>query len=301
MQDAEITERALEAFDDLHHELGIFMDSVATWFQTNPRLSRGSFPIVHSVKKRLKDRSHLQEKIERKSSPERIIDASSLSSEVTDLTGVRVLHIHQDQMTFIHAEIMNKVYIKNDWHLNERPRAYTWDQESSEFFGTLDLEVVLKPSSYTSVHYVVRPKPKSNICCEIQVRTLFEEVWGEVDHVLNYPNQTSIVACREQLRVLAKIVGAGTRLVDSIFRSIPAPDPPVNSETPTAGGTELAKPSAGAPTSHEVPPAPVQVIHSTALDHADMDPALLAELRAETPNSLEALGAPEAARLNAAL
>lgn len=116
---------------------------------------------------------------------------------------------------------MNKINIKNDWHLHEKPKAYTWDQESSEFFKRLDLEVILKPSSYTSVHYVIRPKPFSRICCEIQVRTLFEEVWGEVDHVLNYPNETSIVACREQLRVLAKIAGAGTRLVDSIFRSIP--------------------------------------------------------------------------------
>ena len=26
------------------------------------------------------------------------------------------------------------------------------------------------------------------------VRTLFEEIWGEVDHALNYPNKTSIVS-----------------------------------------------------------------------------------------------------------
>jgi putative GTP pyrophosphokinase len=64
-----------------------------------------------------------------------------------------------------------------------------------------------------------RPRVDSPICCEIQVRTLFEEIWGEVDHALNYPNVSDNLACREQLRVLAKLVGAGSRLVDSIFRT----------------------------------------------------------------------------------
>ncbi len=58
-----------------------------------------------------------------------------------------------------------------------------------------------------------------SIACEIQVRTLFEEVWGEIDHVLNYPEPTNSIACTEQLRVLAKMVGAGTRLAEAIFRS----------------------------------------------------------------------------------
>ena len=48
---------------------------------------------------------------------------------------------------------------------------------------------------------------------------LFEEIWGEIDHTINYPYPTEIVACKEQLRVLAKLVSTGTRLADSIFRT----------------------------------------------------------------------------------
>lgn len=81
------------------------------------------------------------------------------------------------------------------------------------------LPVESKESFYTSIHYLVRPRKDSDICCEIQVRTLFEEIWGEVDHSLNYPYETSNIACREQILVLAKLVGAGSRLVDAIFRS----------------------------------------------------------------------------------
>jgi ppGpp synthetase/RelA/SpoT-type nucleotidyltranferase len=105
-----------------------------------------------------------------------------------------------------------------DWVLAEKPKAYTWDPESRDFFSGLELEVLVKESFYTSVHYVVKPRVDSDLSCEIQVRTLFEEVWGEIDHQLNYPVESKSIACKEQLRVLARLVGAGSRLADAIFR-----------------------------------------------------------------------------------
>ena len=45
-----------------------------------------------------------------------------------------------------------------------------------------------------------------SICCEIQVRTLFEEIWGEIDHTINYPHSTESIACKEQLKVLTKLI-----------------------------------------------------------------------------------------------
>ena len=97
--------------------------------------------------------------------------------------------------------------------------AYTWDPELQQFFGTVGLGTSFRESHYTSVHYVVKPNAAVPISCEIQVRTLFEEVWGEIDHLLNYPEPTKSVACREQIKVLAKVVGAGTRLTEAIFKS----------------------------------------------------------------------------------
>jgi len=215
-------EQALAAFDERTHEFSIFMNGVEKWFGTHPRLSKGPVPVIHSVKSRLKDRDHLQDKIARKESGGPPIDATSLFSRITDIAGVRVLHLYQEQARVIHEEITDKIHKKGDWVLNEAPRAYTWDPESTDFFAGMGLEVRLKDTFYTSVHYLVRPRADSPLCCEIQVRTLFEEIWGEVDHALNYPNPTEVVACQEQLRVLTKVVGAGSRLVDSIFRTAAA-------------------------------------------------------------------------------
>ncbi|MFA7268443.1 MAG: RelA/SpoT domain-containing protein [Sterolibacterium sp.] len=210
---------ALTAVQEKSHELSLFMEGVGKWFLTHPKLNCSDLPIVHSVKMRLKNSSHLRGKLERKWSNEVSIGPDNVFEKITDLAGVRVLHVYQDQFPKIHAEILNKVVNLKDWYLAEPPRAYTWDPESKQFFENAGITVHVKESFYTSVHYLVRPRADSPICCEVQVRTLFEEIWGEVDHALNYPQPSEIISCREQLRVLAKLVGAGSRLVDSIFRS----------------------------------------------------------------------------------
>jgi len=89
----------------------------------------------------------------------------------------------------------------------------------------------VKESFYTSIHYVVKPRKDSEVSCEIQVRTLFEEIWGEIDHAINYPHPTDSLSCREQIRVLARLVGAGSALADSIFRIHAQENPPTDQKT----------------------------------------------------------------------
>lgn len=219
MDKQECINSALTAYDDKHHDLTIFLEGIQKWFASHPTLSQPGFPVVHSVKARMKNRLHLQGKLERKWDDIESITRDNIFNRITDLAGVRVLHLYQDQFPKIHNEILNKVTVLKDWYLPEEPKAYTWDPESKQFFEDLGIKVDIKESFYTSVHYLIKPRQDSPICCEIQVRTLFEEIWGEVDHTLNYPTKSENLSCREQLRVLAKMVGAGSRLVDSIFRS----------------------------------------------------------------------------------
>ena len=123
-----------------------------------------------------------------------------------------------EQLASIHRAIDGHCQ-QGHWVLHEKPKAYTWDPEFRGLLEGYGFETLVKESHYTSIHYVVKPNENVAISCEIQVRTLFEEVWGEIDHVLNYPTPTESVACREQLLVLAKMVGAATRLAEAIFRS----------------------------------------------------------------------------------
>jgi putative GTP pyrophosphokinase len=217
--DSALVERCLDAYRSSRHQINVFGGSVLEFITTHPKLTGGRLPIVHSVRYRVKDEEHLREKIIRKKVQEnRDITPENLFTEVTDLAGVRVLHLYTGQFSEIHAAI-EKQWKDGHWAAHETPMAYTWDPESQQFFESLGLATSIKESHYTSVHYVVKPNHALPITCEIQVRTLFEEAWGEIDHVLNYPQSTESIACREQIRVLAKVVGAGTRLADAIFRS----------------------------------------------------------------------------------
>jgi len=208
-------------YNDNQHRLIQLQASVEAYFTNHPQLNAKPFPIIHTIKTRIKDPNHLRDKIERKLKKDIIVTKDNLFSEITDLIGLRVLHLYQDQFPIIHQEIL-KYIEEGDWVFVEEPIALTWDPESQKMYDELKIKTDIRPTFYTSVHYLIKPNTSNPnpICCEIQVRTLFEEIWGEIDHNINYPHPTKNVACKEQLRVLSKLVSTGTRLADSIFRTL---------------------------------------------------------------------------------
>lgn len=178
--------------------------------------------LVHSFKSRIKTESSLRDKLRRK-----FIDAKAtgtpvsitpenLLTEINDLAGLRVLHLHPRQIKEIDQHI-RALLVEEKLGLCEEPFARTWDDEYRRFFQECGFETQPSPSLYTSVHYVVESSSRKTTSCEIQVRTLMEEVWGEVEHSINYPHKIDNLACREQLKVLARVTSSATRLVDSIF------------------------------------------------------------------------------------
>lgn len=205
---------ALEKFRSQRHRIELFAKTVLGYFVSHPDLA----DVVHSVKLRVKGENNLLGKLKRKQAEGVTIDSNNLFEMVTDLAGVRVFHVHAGQFSDIHQAIMSQV-ATGDWVLHEPPKAFSWDPEATDFYRSFGFEPEIRPTFYTSIHYLVQPSEGSDLCCELQVRTLFEEIWGEVDHSMNYPVPIESVACREQLRALSKLVGTGGRLVDSIIRS----------------------------------------------------------------------------------
>lgn len=196
----------------------LFIQSVEADFSSEPSLNSGIPSIIHSTRSRLKDEDHLAEKINRKRSEGKVIDETNLFTSITDFAGLRILHLYQNQFSEIHRFIMQQIKTKT-WRILEKPIAYTWDPDSINYFKQFKLRTALKPSYYTSVHYLLAPaNDEQGVSCEVQVRTLFEEAWGEIDHSINYPKPTEILASIEQLKVLSRLVSTGSRLADAIFK-----------------------------------------------------------------------------------
>ena len=145
---------------------------------------------AHSLKYRVKDPIHLIRKIVRKSKerPDARIDATNYCSEITDLVGVRILHLYKDDWQPIHD------FIRKMWSLKEGEEPIAYIRQGDEIDSALSgcCTVKTHPRGYRSLHYVIEYAPtKATVNAEIQVRTLFEEAWSEIDHQLNYPELTA--------------------------------------------------------------------------------------------------------------
>jgi putative GTP pyrophosphokinase len=213
---------SIETLVDLYREkkrlFELFSQQVASEFTTHPALNTGTPTVIHSVRTRLKAETHFAEKVSRKRAEGRNINTENLFSEITDCAGIRILHLYQNQFGDIQEFIAKKLKTRT-WKLLEKPIAYTWDPESVDYFKSYGLRTSVKSSYYTSVHFLIAPaNSQDGVCCEVQVRTLFEEIWGEIDHSINYPKPSEKVASVEQLRVLSKLVSTGSRLADAIFK-----------------------------------------------------------------------------------
>src|SRR5260370_41756092 len=121
-------------------------------------------------------------------------------------------------MEQIHSHLMD-VILEQQYKLIEEPTANCWDVEYEAIYKGLGIATHSRESMYTTVHYVVESNQRTKITCEIQVRTLMDEVWGEVSHRVNYPLESAKDICKDQLKILARLTTGCTRLVDSIFKS----------------------------------------------------------------------------------
>ena len=179
---------------------------------------------VHSLRWRAKDPSHLKDKLQRKlkkaieSGQDFDVSVDNYPEKINDLAGLRILHLHTSQIVDIDKEL-NSIFRDHRYEVIEPAKARTWDDEYRKYYQGVGIDIVDSPKMYTSVHYVVSPNRDKKLTCEIQVRTLAEELWGEVDHSMNYPHETKIASCREQIKVLARVTSSCSRLVDSIYTS----------------------------------------------------------------------------------
>ncbi len=162
---------------------------------------------VHSVKFRVKDPEHLIEKIirKKKSDNNSDINLDNYKTELTDLIGLRVLHLFKVDFEVIHE------YISNTWDLNSTATANHRegdDPETLDRFQKLGFNLKVHPAGYRSLHYIVKTTPtKITFFAEIQVRTIYEEAWSEIDHTIRYPYNTDNNLINQFLMILNRLSG----------------------------------------------------------------------------------------------
>ena len=204
-------DEAARYFMNRQHLFKPFAQSLMAYFENSPELGN----LIHFMKYRIKDEASLRAKLEKILTNE---GGQDLVGKVTDFAGVRIIHLHMDQLPIIHSLVLD-ILQEQEYDLLGTPKAYCWDREYEELFRQIGVETEHRDSMYMTVHYDIKANQRSRVTCELQVRSLMEELWGEVSHRVNYPEESLSVSCQDQLKVLARLTSGCGRLVDSIFKT----------------------------------------------------------------------------------
>lgn len=147
------------------------------------------FTGVHSVRWRVKDTFGLLKKILRKNleaEPKdkwKNISSKNYTTVVSDLIGVRALHLLKEDC-FIIDEQIRETWETNQISIFKR----SGDRELTEIIERGAKEEIHN-AGYRSIHYdLVYSPEKKPIYVEVQVRTIFQEGWSEIDHKVKYPD-----------------------------------------------------------------------------------------------------------------
>lgn len=158
---------------------------------------------VHSITARVKDRQSLEDKLRRPdSSYEKLCD-------LTDTSGIRIITYFADEVDSIASIIKSEFEIDKD--------------------NSLDKRAILDPDrfGYLSLHYVANlSKPRlqlteykkySECKVEIQIRSILQHTWAEIEHDLGYKNKMSIP--RQLQRRFFQLAGH-LELADELFTQL---------------------------------------------------------------------------------
>lgn len=172
---------------------------------------------IHSVKSRVKDSEHLIEKIIRKTEDRKRkygeafkFTIDNYREEITDLIGIRAIHIFKDDWEDIHS------FITKTWKVVEIT-ANVREGDSTRRFEELNIQIKSRKSGYRSVHYLIESFPTNQkVIAEIQVRTIFEEGYGEIDHQLRYSREQIPEVLALNLLLLNRIAGSSDEMASLI-------------------------------------------------------------------------------------
>lgn len=202
----------LKASDEFQKTVKKFEECCRSIMENNPN--------IHSIRCRPKDPEHLIEKIIRKRGKEQAakykgIDENNYIEIVHDLIGLRILVFKKEDWEGVFDEL-TKLFPNDSTGvvgMAESPIAYTRYGDRDIYKGKIHLDYSNK--GYRSQHYVVK---YNGIYCEIQSRTLAEEVFGEFDHIVKYPYRMDNKFLKRYTNTVSKLTDSIDEMMSTCFQ-----------------------------------------------------------------------------------
>jgi ppGpp synthetase/RelA/SpoT-type nucleotidyltranferase len=166
---ADRLEKVLAEYDDrlvLHERFAATCEGLIR------QLLRSENLRVHSVASRVKERSHLAEKLSR------FGKEYATLSDVTDVVGVRVITHFEDEVDRIAGVVQREFLVDPDKSIDKR-KALDPDR-----FGYISLHSIctMRRDRGALAEY----REFAELRCEIQIRSILQHAWAEIEHDLGY-------------------------------------------------------------------------------------------------------------------
>ena len=174
---------------------------------------------INSVRWRTKDPVHLLTKIVRKRKEARekkdstskylSINENNYKKIITDLIGLRAIYLFKFQWKLVDNFICENFKINHDekiviYHAPEDDlKFYYEDGYKKEVSGArLEYSRQKKSSKYRSTHYIIEANFPHDFKLEIQIRSILDEAWGEIDHFIRYPDHQNDEDLQRKMTIL---------------------------------------------------------------------------------------------------
>lgn len=213
-----------EVLEEIYDDYNARLSEVETCARELEEYIRKNMKVpFHSLRCRRKDPEHLIEKIIRKRGREQSkkyedINVRNYREIIRDLIGMRILILSKEEWEGIYDGIVS-IFFKSEkedkeHYIAEPPVAYT-RYGDRDIFDEEKIHAEHSNKGYRSQHYIVRFK---KYFCEIQVRTLAEEVFGEFDHKVKYPYRDNNNFLIRYTTTLSHLTGTVDELISTCFQ-----------------------------------------------------------------------------------
>ena len=178
----------------------------------NVFLDLKTIPKAHIVSYRVKDPEHVVNKaIRKKKEDNRVVTRDNFLDEFDDYIGLRMLHLFKEDWEPIFNSLSEK------YKPLETPTVYHRDGDDKGFLEKCKakgIEPKVKEAGYRSIHYVAEIPfiGGEKFKCEIQIRTVFEEAWSEIDHWVRYPDNVNNELLNKYLLMFNKLAGSADEM-----------------------------------------------------------------------------------------
>ncbi len=162
---------------------------------------------VQRIHSRIKRPESVLDKIFRNPTKYDGVSAASIR-KMHDTLGFRIVVYFTSQLPLVHRQVLEHPLLEVSEH--EPPSAFL-SEDMKRRLG-LDLPGNVRETGYSSVHYVIRLRESvvpaaERPWFELQVRTLAEDAWAEIHHILGYkPDKRTSLAVRRQFQLISSML-----------------------------------------------------------------------------------------------